>query len=359
MIHMFSDLIDFNDLSHSDRESIFDLAYDIYDNPSNYGDRCKNKILASLFYEPSTRTSFSFQSAMLRLGGNVIGFSDSSSSSVAKGESLKDTVKIVSNYADVIVMRHPVEGSAYAASLYSPIPVINAGDGGHLHPTQTMTDLFTIGKLKNKIMTGLKIGVCGDLLYGRTVHSLIKAFSLYSDNTFYFISTPELKVPEYYIYNLTQNNNKVIELYTIEECIEFLDIIYMTRIQRERFINEEEYKKQTGIYILDKNKLKNAKNDLIILHPLPKNDEITPEIDDDPRAMYFKQAEFGMYVRMALLIKILKNPKPKFNNYNNIKISNNKCLNESCIIGKENGLPEMINSVGEKTYCSYCEFEIK
>ena len=353
---MFSDLIDFNDLSFTDRESMFGLAYDIYDNPGKYGDYCKGRILASLFYEPSTRTSFSFQAAMLRLGGNVIGFSDSSFSSVSKGESLKDTVKIVSNYADVIVMRHPLEGAAYAASIYSKIPVINAGDGGHLHPTQTMTDLFTIGKLKNKTMTGLDIGVCGDLFYGRTVHSLVKAFSLYSNNTFYFISTPELKVPDYYTQELIQNNNKVFTLHTIEECIDKLDIIYMTRIQRERFTDEDEYKKQSGIYVLDKNKLNRAKNDLAILHPLPKNEEITPEIDDDPRALYFKQAELGMYVRMALLIKILETPKILNNTVN---INGNKCQNTNCITNKEIYLPDMLKAAGNKSYCVYCESEIK
>jgi len=352
---MFSDLIDFNDLSFADRESIFELAHDICDNPAEYGDRCKGKILASLFYEPSTRTSFSFQSAMLRLGGNVIGFSDSSSSSVIKGESLKDTVKIVSNYADVIVMRHHYEGAAYAASLYSPIPVINAGDGGHLHPTQTMTDLFTIGKLKNKSMQGLAIGVCGDLLYGRTVHSLIKAFSLYSENVFCFISTPELKVPEYYTRELTKNGNKVFILNTIEECIEKLDIIYMTRIQRERFTDENEYIKQAGIYILDKNKLAKAKPDLAILHPLPKNDEITPDIDEDRRALYFKQAELGMYVRMALLVKILEKAKPPKNIDG---IINKKCENINCIVNNEHGLPNMAKSSGGNTYCAYCEIEV-
>jgi len=352
---MFSDLIDFNDLSFSNRESIFELAHDICDNPVEYGERCKGKILASLFYEPSTRTNFSFQAAMLRLGGSVIGFSDSSSSSVSKGESLKDTVKIVSNYADVIVMRHHYEGAAYAASIYSPIPVINAGDGGHLHPTQTMTDLFTIGKLKNKSMQGLNIGICGDLLYGRTVHSLIKAFSLYSDNIFYFISTPELKVPEYYTRELIKNGNKVFILNSIEECIEKLDIIYMTRIQRERFAKESEYIKQAGIYVLDKNKLTKAKPDLAILHPLPKNDEITPDIDDDPRALYFKQAELGMYVRMALLIKILEKEKlPK----NIDGIYNKKCANINCIVNNEHGLPNITKSSENNIYCAYCEFEM-
>jgi len=353
---MINDLIDFNDLSSLEWQSIFDLGLDIFDSPSNYSEYCKGKILASLFYEPSTRTNFSFQTAMLRLGGSVIGFSGTSSTSVSKGESLKDTVKIVSNYSDVIVMRHPNEGAAYAAALYSKIPVINAGDGGHLHPTQTMTDLFTIGKLKNKKMTGLEIGICGDLLYGRTVHSLLKAFSLYSGNTFYFISTPSLRVPERYTIELEKNNNIIISD-TIEECIDKLDIIYMTRIQRERFTCEEEYKKQVGIYILDKEKLEKSKKDLAILHPLPKNEEISSELDDDPRAQYFNQANFGLYIRMALLIKILEKPKEQINITKNTE---KKCENKNCVTNTEKNLPDIIKTKANssKLYCAYCGNQI-
>ena len=351
---MFNDLIDFNDLLPSEWETLFELGLDIYDNPSKYSEYCKGKILASLFYEPSTRTNFSFQSAMLRLGGSTIGFSGTSSTSVSKGESLKDTIKIVANYADVIVIRHPGEGAAYASSIYSKIPVINAGDGGHLHPTQTMTDLFTVGKLKTKNMTGLEIGICGDLLYGRTVHSLLKAFSLYSGNTFYFISTPALQVPEYFVHEL-RKNNKIIAADTIEECIDKLDIIYMTRIQRERFASEEEYKKQAGIYILDKEKLKKAKDDLTILHPLPKNDEIASDIDDnDPRAQYFRQAELGLYIRMALLIKILENPKIQVN-AKDIENNNTKCANKVCVTNTENDLPNIVKKSGGELCCAYCE----
>lgn len=353
---MFNDLIDFNDLTLSEWETLFELGLDIYDNPLKYSNCCKGKILATLFYEPSTRTNFSFQSAMLRLGGNVIGFSGTSATSVSKGESLKDTIKIVSNYADAIVIRHSNEGAAYASSVYSSRPVINAGDGGHLHPTQTMTDLFTIGKLKNKKMTGLEIGICGDLLYGRTVHSLLKAFSLYSGNTFYFISTPELRVPENFIYEL-RKNNKIIICDTIEEYISKLDIIYMTRIQRERFSDEEEYKKQTGIYILDKEKLIKAKEDLIILHPLPKNDEIASDIDEDPRAQYFRQAGFGMYIRMALLIKLLEKPKLQIN-IKNIKNTNKKCGNKMCVTNTEKNLTGIIKVKGDRLFCAYCETEI-
>jgi len=355
---MFNDLIDFNDLQPSEWESLFELGLDICDNPSKYSEYCKGKILASLFYEPSTRTNLSFQSAMLKLGGRVIGFSGTDSTSVSKGESLKDTIKIVSNYADVIVIRHPNEGAALAASIYSKLPVINAGDGGHLHPTQTMTDLFTIGKLKNKKMTGLNIGICGDLLYGRTVHSLLKAFSLYSGNTFYFISTPTLQIPEYFISELKKNNTIIISD-KIEEHIEKLDILYMTRIQRERFASIEDYKKQAGIYILDKEKMDKAKKDLVILHPLPKNDEISAEVEDDPRVQYFRQAELGLYIRMALLIKILENPKqPK--NIDFSCDSNLKCVNKVCVTNTEKNSHNIfkINENDNKKYCAYCEKEV-
>jgi aspartate carbamoyltransferase catalytic subunit len=290
---------------------------------------------------------------MLRLGGGVIGFSGTSATSVSKGETLIDTVKIVSNYADVIVMRHPSEGAAYAASIYSKLPVINAGDGGHFHPTQTMADLFAISKLKNKQMKGFAMGICGDLLYGRTVHSLLGAFSLYRGNTFYLISTPALKTPEYFLSEL-KKHNKIILADTIEECLDKLDIIYMTRIQRERFKTEEEYESQAGIYILDEKKLKKAKNDLTILHPLPKNDEISAKVDDDPRAKYFYQAELGMYIRMALLVKILENPKPRPNS----QISGNgenECGNMACVTNAEKYLPNLSKAKNGEFVCAYCE----
>lgn len=361
---MLNNLIDFNDLNLSEWETLFNLGLDISENSVKYGEYCKGKILATLFYEPSTRTKFSFQAAMLKLGGNVIGFDGTAAASVSKGENLRDTVKIVANYADAIVIRNPDEGAAFAASLYSKIPVINAGDGGHLHPTQTMTDLFTIGKLTNKKLTGLDIGICGDLLYGRTVHSLLKAFSLYKNNTFYFISTPALQVPEIFSAGL-KKDNKIIMCKTIEECINKLDIIYMTRIQRERFADESEYEKQRGVYILDKEKLGMAKDDLIILHPLPKNEEISSEVDDDKRAKYFQQAELGLYIRMALLIKI-------FENADNIKMNreiknntetkkttgntNKECLNKKCVTHTEQYLPNITkaDSMGN-ICCAYCE----
>ena len=352
---MFFDLIDFSDLALADWEQLLELGFDICENPAAYRERLKGRILANLFYEPSTRTNLSFQAAMQRLGGGVIGFSGTSATSVSKGESLKDTVKIVSNYADAVVIRHPSEGAAYAASIYSKLPVINAGDGGHLHPTQTMVDLFAISKLKSKKMTGLAIGVCGDLLYGRTVHSLLRAFSLYRDNTFYLISTPALQTPEYFLSEL-KKRNEIIMAETIEECIDKLDIIYMTRIQRERFENEDDCNAQIGIYVLDKNKLKKAKDDLAILHPLPKNDEIFAEIDDDPRAKYFYQAELGMYIRMALLIKILENPKPRVSAA--AQNTGKKCQNATCITKTEKFLPNIAKTSGGKTICAYCENEI-
>ena len=352
---MFCDLIDFNDLTLSEWESLLGLGLDICEDPTKYSGSCKGKIIANLFYEPSTRTNFSFQAAMLKLGGNTIGFTGTSATSVSKGESLADTVKIVSNYADVIVIRHPSEGAALAASLCSKLPVINAGDGGHLHPTQTMADLFTITRLKNNRLTGLSIGVCGDLLYGRTVHSLLKAFSLYSGNTFYCISTPELQVPEYLLSEL-KKQNQIIFADTIESCIEKLDVIYMTRIQRERFESEQEYKKQTGIFVLDRQKLQKAKPELAILHPLPKNDEISSEIDRDPRAQYFNQAKLGLYIRMALLIKIQesKKPPPKSDFQGDIGI---KCENKVCITNTEKDLPTLAKTIAGKQHCAYCEKE--
>ena len=349
---MFCDLIDFNDLGLSDWEPLLELGFEICENPKAYSERLKGKILANLFYEPSTRTNLSFQAAMQKLGGGVIGFSGTSATSVSKGESLKDTVKIVSNYADAIVIRHPSEGAAYAASIYSKLPVINAGDGGHLHPTQTMVDLFAISKLKTKKMTGLVIGICGDLLYGRTVHSLLRAFSLYRGNTFYLISTPGLQVPEFFLAEL-KKQNKIIMAKTIEECISELDIIYMTRIQRERFGSEEDYNRQAGIFVLDEKKLEKSKSDLAILHPLPKNDEIFSDIDDDPRAKYFYQAELGLYIRMALLIKILENPKPQFKAIQGG--AENICKNRTCVTQTEKYLPNLAKANGGKIFCAYCE----
>ena len=349
---MLKDFIDFNDLSLEEWERIFNLAEDIYNNQSKYAELYRNKILATLFYEPSTRTRFSFQSAMYKLGGVSIGFSGTASSSVTKGESLKDTIKMVESYSDIIVIRHPKDGAALAASLYSKVPVINAGDGKHLHPTQTLLDLFTIGKYKK--FTGLNIGVCGDLLNGRTAHSLIRAFSLYTGNNFYLISSRDFKVPEKYLENL-KKNNKINICGEITDCISGLDIIYMTRLQRERIDGAVE--RIPGGLILNKAKLNGAKKDLLILHPLPRNEEISTDIDDDARALYFKQAEFGVYIRMALLMILLENKNAQSNIFdkNIFDKTEKKCANLNCIINDKDdtsNLPPLVKPDGT---CAYCE----
>lgn len=298
-------LIDPNDLSLEELESIFKLADDIIDNPKNYSESCKGYLLATLFYEPSTRTRFSFEAAMLRLGGQVIGFSEPNSSSVAKGESIADTIRTIECYADIAVMRHPKEGAPKIASLNSSIPIINAGDGGHNHPTQTLTDLLTIRKVKGKL-DNLKIGLCGDLKFGRTVHSLIKAMSNYKNISFVFISPEELKIPDYIKKEiLVKKKIEFVETDNLEDSIKDLDILYMTRVQRERFFNEQDYLRLKDVFILDNDKLKNAKENLSIMHPLPRVNEISIEVDNDQRAIYFKQAKYGMYVRMSLLLKLL------------------------------------------------------
>ncbi|KOA18234.1 aspartate carbamoyltransferase catalytic chain [Clostridium homopropionicum DSM 5847] len=298
-------LIDPMDFTLEELEEVFQLADKIIENPAKYSKVCEGKLLATLFYEPSTRTRLSFEAAMLRLGGRVLGFSDANSSSVAKGESLGDTIRTVGCYADIIAIRHPKEGSARVASMYSQIPVINAGDGGHQHPTQTLTDLLTIRNVKGEFSNHV-IGLCGDLKFGRTVHSLVKALSRYKNNKFILISPDELKIPDYIKEEiLKKNNTEFEEVERLEDVIDQLDILYMTRVQKERFFNEAEYIRLKDSYILDAQKMRMAKEDMIILHPLPRVNEIATEIDSDPRAYYFKQAKFGMYVRMALISKLL------------------------------------------------------
>ncbi|WP_326513570.1 aspartate carbamoyltransferase [Clostridium intestinale] len=299
-------LIDPMDLTVEELNEIFNLAEDIIKCPKEYSSLMQGRILATLFYEPSTRTRFSFEAAMMRLGGSVLGFSEPNSSSVSKGESLSDTIQIVSTYSDIIAMRHPKEGSAKVATMFSSVPVINAGDGGHQHPTQTLTDLLSIRNLKESIENNV-IGICGDLKFGRTVHSLLKAMSRYKNNKFILISPKELTIPEYIREEiLIENNIEFMEVERLEDVIDKLDILYMTRVQKERFFNEEEYIRLKDSYILDKNKMKLAKKDMIVLHPLPRLNEISKEVDNDPRACYFKQAEYGMYVRMALILKLLE-----------------------------------------------------
>ncbi len=299
-------LLDTTDLSLAEIDEMLSLAMDIIENKKKYSEICRGKKLATLFFEPSTRTRLSFEAAMMELGGNVLGFSEANSSSASKGESVSDTVKIVSYYADIIAMRHPVEGAPRVASYKSDVPVINAGDGGHSHPTQTLTDLLTIYREKGRL-DNLTIGLCGDLKFGRTVHSLIKAMCRYSGVKFVLISPKELSVPDYIKTDyLDEKGIEYIEAEKMEQVMPELDILYMTRIQRERFFSEDEYLKHKDAFILDTAKLENAKADLTIMHPLPRVNEITVEVDEDPRAKYFEQALNGKYIRMALIITLLK-----------------------------------------------------
>ena len=298
-------LIGISDLTTKEIDELIDVANDIIENPNKYNNKCANKKLATLFFEPSTRTRLSFEAAMYELGGHVLGFSESSSSSTAKGESVRDTARTVSCYADIIAMRHPKEGAPYVASMAATVPIINAGDGGHNHPTQTLTDLLTIKREKGRL-DNLTIGICGDLKFGRTTHSLIEAMSRYKKIKFIFISPTELKLPEYIINFLNENKIPFIETKNLEEFMPDLDILYMTRVQKERFFNESDYIRLKDSYILTLNKLKNAKNDLSILHPLPRVNEISLEVDDDERAAYFKQVLNGKYIRMALILMLLE-----------------------------------------------------
>ncbi|WP_346887603.1 aspartate carbamoyltransferase [Clostridium sp. UBA1056] len=298
-------LIEPMDLTLEELDGIFDLADEIIADPQKFTHACDGYLLTTLFYEPSTRTRFSFEAAMNRLGGRVIGFSEPNASSVAKGESIADTIRTVACYADIAVMRHPKEGAPQVAAQYSDIPVVNAGDGGHQHPTQTLTDLLTIRTLKKRL-NNLTIGCCGDLKFGRTVHSLIKALSRYENNKFVLISPEELEIPEYIKKEILKKRNiEFKQVRTMEEAMKEIDVLYMTRVQRERFFNEEDYIKLKDTYILDNEKMNNAKEDMIVLHPLPRVNEIAYEVDSDNRAVYFKQAKYGMYVRMALILKLL------------------------------------------------------
>ena len=299
-------LIDIKELTVKEIEELIKVAKDIMQTPEKYSEKCKHKKLATLFFEPSTRTRLSFESAMLELGGNVIGFSEASSSSTAKGESVSDTIRTVGCYCDIIAMRHPKEGATLVATMKSTVPIINAGDGGHNHPTQTLTDLLTISCEKGRL-ENLTIGLCGDLKFGRTIHSLITAMVRYKNIKFVLISPDELKIPEYIKEEVLEKNNiEYIETNDIEEYMDKLDILYMTRVQKERFFNEEDYIRLKDYYILDKNKLEKAKQDLCIMHPLPRVNEISTEVDDDPRACYFKQVRYGKYIRMALILKLLE-----------------------------------------------------
>ncbi|MCI2106431.1 MAG: aspartate carbamoyltransferase [Intestinimonas sp.] len=345
-------LIDFSDVSRAEWETLYRRCSEIIDHPADFLDTCRGRVSANLFYEPSTRTNFSFQAAMLRVGGSVFGFADPNSSSVSKGETLKDTITMVSGYADVVVMRNPKEGAAKAASLYSYVPVINAGDGGHMHPTQTAADLTTITRLRGGI-DGLSIGLCGDLKYGRTVHSLIKALAKFDHIKFYLISPRELAVPEYIRRFMKENNQWNVEVTGLEAVIPQLDVLYMTRIQRERFTDPLEYERNKGIYILNRRKLDRARKDMLVMHPLPRVDEITQDVDDDPRAVYFEQARYGMFARMALLSDLAnqerRRPDP-------VEIGTAPiCSNPRCITQTERYLPPLVKENDGVTCCAYCD----
>lgn len=345
-------LIDFDDLTREEWQALYQRAEQIMADPAAYSEACKGKIQANLFYEPSTRTNFSFQTAMLRLGGSVFGFADPRSSSTSKGETLKDTIKMVSAYADVIVMRNPKEGAAKAASLYSEVPVINAGDGGHMHPTQTMADLTTIQHYLGGV-DGISIGLCGDLKYGRTVHSLIKALAKFENIKFYLIAPRELAIPEYMRAFMRERNMWFVEVTGLEAVIPNLDVLYMTRIQQERFSDMVEYERMKGVYILTKKKLERARKSMLVLHPLPRVDEIDVDVDDDPRAKYFEQARCGMYARMSLLMELTAQPHrmPE----RTVTGSCPVCGNPNCVTQYERYLPPLTKLIGETECCAYCD----
>ncbi|MCM1523239.1 MAG: aspartate carbamoyltransferase [Ruminococcus sp.] len=349
----FANLIDLSDVPAEWWLNVVKLASDICDDPGKYSKECSGKMMATLFYEPSTRTQMSFQAAMLRLGGTLIGFDNPATSSVAKGENLKDTTKIVSSYADILVMRHPSEGAAKAAALTADCPIINAGDGSHLHPTQTLTDMLTLYREKGRL-EDLTIGLCGDLKNGRTVHSMCKALSSFKGIKFVFISAKELGMPDYIKDILREKNCVFSDDPSLEHAIGELDMLYMTRVQKERFSSEEEYNELKDMYRLDAQKLNKGRSDLIVLHPLPRVDEIAMEVDDDPRAMYFKQAKYGMYVRMALIMTILKDPENSLPLLLGEVYSDRQCANPNCITKSEYYLPRSFIKCGDMLECDYC-----
>ena len=349
------------DLGVDELDGLIATAKDIIAHPENYWDRCAHKKLATLFFEPSTRTRLSFEAAMLELGGSVIGFSEASSSSASKGESVADTAKIVSCYADIIAMRHPKEGAPYVASQAASIPVINAGDGGHNHPTQTLADLLTISREMGRL-SNLTIGLCGDLKYGRTVHSLIEAMSRYKGIQFVLISPEELKIPGFIRYNVFENQGiPYTEVSSLEEAMPDLDVLYMTRIQRERFDDPWEYERLKDSYVLDTEKMKLAKKKMCVLHPLPRVNEISVRVDDDPRAAYFRQALNGKYMRMALILKLLdeaaRNPMKEAIDTTGLEYDR-VCRNPKCITQTEQELPQLFRCTDKAAgihRCVYCE----
>lgn len=354
-------LIDITDFTVDELYGLIDVANDIIQNPEKYAEACKGKKLATLFFEPSTRTRLSFEAAMLELGGSVLGFSEANSSSAAKGESIADTAKVVSCYADIIAMRSPIEGAALVASLNAGIPVINAGDGGHCHPTQTLADLLTIYREKGRF-DNLNVGFCGDLKYGRTVHSLLGALSRYKNVKATLISPEELKIPDY-VKDDVLGGMEYVETQSLEDAIPNLDVLYMTRIQRERFDDKDEYERLKDSYVLTAEKMAKAKEDMIILHPLPRVNEISVRVDDDKRACYFKQALYGKYMRMALILKLLEeakiNPTKEQRFESDVIFGKYKCANKKCVCSTERELISAVKPAKDGAVrCCYCDKDI-
>lgn len=351
-------LIDIVEFSAKEIDELLEVACDIIDNPEKYSQKCKGKKIATLFFEPSTRTRLSFESAMLELGGSVIGFSDAANSSASKGESMADTAKVISCYADIIATRHPLEGAPLVAAVNASIPVINAGDGGHCHPTQTLADLLTIYREKGRL-NNLTVGFCGDLKYGRTVHSLISALSRYTGIKIVLISPDELKLPDYIREDvIVKNGMDYYETTSLEDAMPTLDILYMTRVQRERFDDLDTYERLKDSYILTLDKLENAKKDMAILHPLPRVNEISVKIDDDPRACYFKQVRNGKIMRMALILKLLSETDKEWNPFENTVKNKYICSNPKCITTVEQELEHIFKKNNDGIYrCIYCDSE--
>jgi aspartate carbamoyltransferase catalytic subunit len=344
-------LISIEDVTLDWWNELYALCRDIIARPGDYSLSCSGRVLASLFFEPSTRTNFSFQAAMMRLGGSVFGFSEPGGTSTAKGETLADTVRMMSSYADTIVIRSPHEGAAKAASLYSEVPIINAGDGGHFHPTQTLADLTTISMRRGGI-GDMNIGICGDLLNGRTVHSLVTALAMFPNVNYYLISPRELAIPDYMLAYLKKQNQKYIEVTSLESTLPQLDILYMTRIQRERFKDPAAYERLKNVYVLNRRKLQAARKDCLVMHPLPRLDEISRDVDDDPRAVYFDQARYGMFIRMALLLKMTHAPRVPV--VPCTPAAGYRCVNPACVTGTETYLP-VLSKENEPDSCAYCD----
>lgn len=350
-------LISIEDVTADWFMELYSLCREIISSPGDFAEACKGKLMASLFFEPSTRTNFSFQSAMMRLGGQVFGFSDPNATSKAKGESLADTIRICASYTDTIVMRSPLEGAALAASLYSDVPVINAGDGGHMHPTQTLTDLTTICEKKGEI-GGLNIGLCGDLKNGRTVHSLAIALSKFPNIRFTLISPRDLALPDYMLSYLKSCGQKYVEVTNLEAAMPGLDVLYMTRVQKERFTDPLEYERLKGVYVLTARKLERAKKDMLVMHPLPRLEEISPDVDADPRAVYFEQARYGMFIRMALLLRTthMERQRPELPESRGTI----HCKNPTCVSNSETDIPMILKEIiGENDLsCAYCDKKV-